>query len=263
MIRELLLMNSLVSALVGMPPVLAATHVADSNTGIEVDFEGNQVFTTEQLRIAMASAATSNQLRNRPTFAEELEKGLERLRQFLSDHGYPKPRIGKPRVEESGVGIIVRVPLEEGPLYRLGEVKVTGATVFSEEQIVQALDMKQGDPFSGEAVRTWFEKLKDMYASHGYINWTPIPQQVLRTPSSESAEGVVDLTIDMEEGSRFLIRRIEFTGNSLAGELFLRQRLQIREGEVFCPDIAGNQPRADQSVESLREAEIGGCRSQA
>jgi outer membrane protein assembly factor BamA len=104
-----------------LPP---ATHVADSNTRIEVDFEGNQVFTTDQLRIAMTSTTTSNQLRNGPTFAEELEKGLERLRQFLSDHGYPKPRIGKPQVEESGVGIIVRVPLEEGPLYRLGEVAV-------------------------------------------------------------------------------------------------------------------------------------------
>ena len=56
----------------------------------------------------------------------------------------------------------------------------------------------QGDPFSGEAVRTWFEKLKHMYASQG-INWTPIPRQVLKAASSESPEGVVDLTIDMEE----------------------------------------------------------------
>lgn len=235
MIRKLLLLNSLLLVPVGMSVVRAAIHVADSNTGIEVDFEGNQVFTTDQLRIAMTSATTSNQPINGPTFARGLEKGLERLRQFLIAHGYLEPRIDKPQVEESGVGVIVRVLLEEGPLYRLGEVKVTGATVFSEEQIIQALDIKQGDPFSGEAVRTWFEKLKHMYANQGYINWTPIPRQVLKAASSESPEGAVDLTIDMEEGSRFLIRRIEFTGNILAGEQLLRQRLQIREGEVFVP----------------------------
>jgi outer membrane protein insertion porin family len=234
MIRNLVV-NSLVLTLVGMSAVRAATHVADSSTGIEVDFEGNQVFTADQLRIAMTSTATSNQPRKRPTLAGELEKGLERLREFLSAHGYLEPRIGKPQVEESGVGVIVRVRLEEGPLYRLGEVKVTGDTVFSEEQIIQALDIKQGDPFSGEAVRTWFEKLKHIYASQGYINWTPIPRQVLKAASSESPEGAVDLAIDMEEGSRFLIRRIEFTGNSLAGEQLLRQRLQIREGEIFVP----------------------------
>jgi outer membrane protein insertion porin family len=234
MIRNLVV-NSLVLTLVGMSAVRAATHVADSSTGIEVDFEGNQVFTADQLRIAMTSTATSNQPRKGPTLAGELEKGLERLREFLSAHGYLEPRIGKPQVEESGVGVIVRVRLEEGPLYRLGEVKVTGDTVFSEEQIIQALDIKQGDPFSGEAVRTWFEKLKHVYASQGYINWIPIPRQVLKAASSESPEGAVDLAIDMEEGSRFLIRRIEFTGNSLAGEQLLRQRLQIREGEIFVP----------------------------
>jgi outer membrane protein insertion porin family len=234
MIRNLVV-NSLVLTLVGMSAVRAATHVADSSTGIEVDFEGNQVFTADQLRIAMTSTATSNQPRKGPTLAGELEKGLERLREFLSAHGYLEPRIGKPQVEESGVGVIVRVRLEEGPLYRLGEVKVTGDTVFSEEQIIQALDIKQGDPFSGEAVRTWFEKLKHIYASQGYINWTPIPRQVLKAASSESPEGAVDLAIDMEEGSRFLIRRIEFTGNSLAGEQLLRQQLQIREGEIFVP----------------------------
>src|SRR5262245_17537335 len=125
----------------------------------------------------MTSGATGNQPRNGPALARELEGGLERLREFLIAHGYVQPLIGKPQVEDNGAGVIVKVPVEEGPLYRLGEVGITGASVFSEEQIIQALDIKQGDPFSGAAICTWFERLKRMYADQGYINWTPIPRQ--------------------------------------------------------------------------------------
>jgi outer membrane protein assembly factor BamA len=94
------------------------------------------------------------------------------------------------------------VAVEEGPLYRLGEVKLTGVTVFSEGEILSALDLKQGDTFRGDAVRVWFERLKDMYANVGYLDWTPIPRQEIKEPESTSSEGTVNLTIDMDEGSR-------------------------------------------------------------
>ena len=85
---------------------------------------------------------------------------MERLRQFLMAEGYLNPRIGKPQVEASGSGFIGRVPLEEGPLYHLGKVKVRGATVFSEDQIIQALEIKPGDPFRWKAISRWFGKLQ-------------------------------------------------------------------------------------------------------
>jgi len=47
----------------------------------------------------------------------------------------------------------------------------------------------------------------------------------------------VDLALDMEEDSRFFVRRIEFTGDSLTDEQLLRHRLQIREGDIFIPKL--------------------------
>ena len=176
---------------------------ADATSGVSVSFEGNRVFTEDQLRSAMSSREHSQVTRG-SNVKEELQEGLQRLRDFLMAEGYLTPRFGKPRVEDGPTGLIFKVPLEEGPLYRLGEIKVTGATVFSERQIIEALDMKQGDTFRGDAISPWFERVKEMYTNAGYLDFTPIPRQQVREPdsASSSSDGTVNLTIDLDEGSR-------------------------------------------------------------
>lgn len=124
------------------------------------------------------------------------------MREFLVAEGYLTPRIGKPHITQGPTGLVLRVSVEEGPLYRLGAVKVTGATVFSETQIIEALDIKQGDTFKGDAIRRWFEKMGEMYANSGYPDFTPVPRQEVREPDSKSSDGIVNLTIDLDEGSR-------------------------------------------------------------
>jgi Surface antigen variable number repeat len=194
--KNSVLLNAVLLALVGFPSGIQA-----ATTRIQVEFEGNQVFTTDQLRVAMEVPEIWHLIARLDT-TDELEQGMQRLRGFLIAEGYLTPRIGKPEAAESSAGPIFRVHLEEGPLYRLGEVKVTGATVFSETRIVQAFDIKQGDAFRGDAVRIWFERLKEMYANAGYFDWTPVPRQEVREPDSALPEGTVNLTVDMDEGLR-------------------------------------------------------------
>ena len=158
---------------------IQTTQGADSVSEIEIMFEGSQVFTANQLRSAMSSGRGPRATRWSNT--EELQQGLQRVRAFLMDKGYCTPLIGKPQVVQGPTGRGFRVFVEEGALYRLGEVKLTGATVFSETQILKALDIKQGDAFRGEAIRTWFERLNDMYAKVGYLDFTPIPRKRSRS----------------------------------------------------------------------------------
>lgn len=183
-------------AVLGSPSI--RTDAAD---GIEILFEGNQVFTADQLRSAMSRGRVPQATRVSEA-TESLQQGLQQLREFLVAEGYLTPRIGKPHITQGPTGLVLRVSVEEGPLYRLGAVKVTGATVFSETQIIEALDIKQGDTFKGDAIRRWFEKMGEMYANSGYPDFTPVPRQEVREPDSEFSDGIVNLTIDLDEGSR-------------------------------------------------------------
>ena len=199
--KKWVLFNAILIALVGFPSVPVGIQAADGLPGIEVVFEGNQVFTSDQLRYAMSPSGMAPEAA-KPNTRDELEQGLRWLRQFLIGEGYLTPRIEKPQAGESPTGLIFRVHLEEGPVYRLGEVNVTGATVFSNAQIVEVLNLRPGDIFRGETISIWFERVKEMYSNAGYLDFTPIPRQELKEPDSASPEGTVNLTIDLDEGVR-------------------------------------------------------------
>jgi hypothetical protein len=148
------------------------------------------------------SSREHSQVTRGSNVTEELQQGLQRLREFLMAEGYLTPRIAKPQAADGPTGPIFTVHLEEGPVYRLGEVNVTGATVFSNAQIVEVLNLRPGDIFRGETLSIWFERLKEMYSNAGYLDFTPIPRQELKEPDSASPEGTVNLTIDLDEGVR-------------------------------------------------------------
>ena len=124
--KKWVLLNAVLLAQVGFPSTPTAIQAADATTRIEVDFEGNQVFTTDQLRSAMSSSGKASEATRRSNTTDDFEQGLQRLREFLIGKGYITPRIGKPQTAQSPTGLIFTVHLEEGPLFRLGELKVTG-----------------------------------------------------------------------------------------------------------------------------------------
>ena len=228
MTKKLMFLKSLIMVLVAVPAMPAAIQVNEENSGIQLTFEGNRAFTADRLQIAMElngelsrssdRVTTNDELerllqiamngkhrrpRDQAITTDELEQGLERLRQFLMAEGYLHPRIGKPQIEKTRSGFAAKVAIEEGSLYCLGDVKVTGATVFSEEQIVQALEIKSGDPFKWKAISRWFGKLQEMYGD-GYPNLNLIHHQKPKPAEPGRDEVTVDLTIDIQEGTGFV-----------------------------------------------------------
>jgi surface antigen-like variable number repeat protein len=105
--KNWVLLKAVLLILVGFPSVSAVVQAADATTRIEVLFEGNRVFTEDQLRSAMLSREHSQVTRG-SNVTEELQQGLQRLREFLMAEGYLTPRFGKPRVEDRPTGLIFK-----------------------------------------------------------------------------------------------------------------------------------------------------------
>ena len=70
-------------------------------------------------------------------------------------------------------------PVDEGVLYRLGEIKIDGAEVLAPEQIRAMFSLRQGDAASARAIGKWlFEDLKKAYGEMGYIEYTAEPSLI-------------------------------------------------------------------------------------
>src|SRR5918993_2650317 len=223
---------------------------------VEIQFEGNQVFSDGKLRGAMKyvkEAGLYSRFKGQDILdREKLEFDLRNVDNYMRSKGYLQARHGEPRVESVGrrrtgfpvlplpflssvdEGLRITVPIVEGKVYRLGEFKVEGNSIFSEDQIRAVIGLNKGDIADGEKVsKGLFENLKKFYGQQGFIEYTAEPVPTFKDNPQNPNEGVVDFTVTIEEGKQFTLRRLEFVGNTFTRDNVLRREVLINEGDIY------------------------------
>ncbi|HXQ72044.1 MAG TPA: outer membrane protein assembly factor BamA [Pyrinomonadaceae bacterium] len=223
---------------------------------VEIQFEGNQVFSDGSLRKSMRfvkEAGLITRFKGSDILdREKLEYDLRLVDNYMRSKGYLQARHGEPRVESIGPrrtgfpilplpflssvdeGLRVTVPIVEGKVYRLGDFKVEGNSIFSEQQIRAVIGLSQGDIADGEKVsKGLFENLKKFYGQQGFIEYTAEPVPTFKDNPQKPDEGIVDFTVTIEEGKQFTLRRLEFVGNTFTRDNVLRREVLINEGDIY------------------------------
>jgi outer membrane protein insertion porin family len=217
-----------------------------------ITFDGNQAFSERALARRLKKVKASgfwnlSWLGDKATYTEEKWTGGEddprgeqgRLEDFYLNHGYVQVRVGTPRVsyEDGRSGLFKKkpvrwmtldIPVTEGPQYRVGDVKFEGLTVVKEEFARPLFRVETGDVYDEGRLKKGFDKLRDLYGSVGYFQWTGAPR---KTPDPERK--VVDVVLAMEEDKRYYVGRINFTGNHSTRDKVIRREIYMNEGDVF------------------------------
>ena len=76
-----------------------------------------------------------------------------------------------------------------------------------------------------------YKGIKDLYGTQGYIqaDINFIPKFIDKTPE----EGDVEITLEVEEGRQFTLRRLEFIGNTNTRDVVMRREVVIDEGSAY------------------------------
>jgi outer membrane protein insertion porin family len=217
-----------------------------------ITFDGNEAFSERALgrRLKKVKAAgfwNLSWLGDKATYTEDKWTGGEedprgeqgRLEDFYLNHGYVQVRVGQPKVSyadgKSGFfkkkpvkWMSLDIPVSEGPQYRVGEVKFEGLTVLKEEFVRPLFKVETGDVYDEGRLKKGFDKLRDLYGSVGYFQWTGVPR---KKPDAERR--VVDVTLAMEEDKRYYVGRINFAGNQSTRDKVIRREIYMNEGDVF------------------------------
>ncbi len=162
----------------------------------------------------------------------------DRLREFYQSKGYPFVQIGVPQVESiesrdpDERWVNLQIPVDEDARYRLGSVTVSGTTAVPADIALRVFGVHEGDPYSIESIRKGLGRLRDLYGALGYWRWSP---DIDQRPVDEApgTPPTMDLTLNVDEGKRFLVNRISFIGNTTTHDEVLRRELMVREGGVF------------------------------
>ncbi|HVQ39904.1 MAG TPA: outer membrane protein assembly factor BamA [Pyrinomonadaceae bacterium] len=223
---------------------------------VEIQFEGNTVFSDGALRGAMKyvkEAGLITRFKGQDILhREKLDFDLRNVDNYMRSKGYLQARHGEPRVESTGPrrtgfpilplpllssvdeGLRVTVPIVEGKLYRIGEMKIEGNSIFSEPSVRAVIGLNKGDVANGEKIgKALFENLKKYYGQQGFIEYTAEPTPAFKDNPQKPEEGIVDFVITIEEGKQFSLRRLEFIGNTFTRDNVLRREVLLNEGDIY------------------------------
>jgi outer membrane protein insertion porin family len=177
--------------------------------------------------------------------ASKLEEDAERVREAYQEHGYFKVTVEDPKTQlrdkrggftpippfHKGTGKVmdITIPIEEGEKYRLKSIVFRNNKAILNTQLLRnQFPIKDGDTFDRAKIAKGFDNLKKAYGEIGYINFTSVPDITI-----DDEHRLLTLNVDVDEGKPFLIRRIEFTGNTTTRDRVIRRELLVQEGQTF------------------------------
>jgi len=244
---------------------------------VDIQFEGNEVFKDSELRAqlelvketGLISRVKGMDILDLRKLQYDLQKNV---RQYMFSKGYFQARIGEPQVEGLGykrtgfpiLGALplplvsskddtlrIIIPITEGRVFRVGDVKVEGNSILSEQQILGFIGLRKGEVVEGKRLlKALQEDLPKYYGSQGFIQASAEPETDFKDNPTNPKEGIVDINVVIDEGKQFRLHRLEFTGNTFTRDKILRREVLINEGDIY------NQNYLEISVARLNQTQF-------
>jgi outer membrane protein insertion porin family len=233
------------------PNSMALTFIVVEGPKVKVGnvrFTGNHVFSSGELARSMkysrpAGAPPWFYWFHKTYDKERIEADLENIRDLYRDHGYFYALAKEPDTKMvdtrrrypfffyswgRGKRVDLNIPVEEGLQYRLGRFVIRGNKLLTQKQLAPILRLKPGDLFALSKVRKAIENYTKLYGQFGYINFTASPDI-----EPDNKRRLINLALDFEEDKQFIVRRIEFSGNTKTRDKVIRRELLLSEGDMF------------------------------
>lgn len=190
-----------------------------------ITFSGNKAFTS-----ALLCGKMKTKQRKMPfirgTFKPEIaENDLERIKRFYNNNGFPECKIdSKISFEDRWVSIIIII--DEGSKYYFGETKFSGKPAVSSTVLNNAIEYREGQPYSQEKLEKTLSNIFRLHSDAGYIN-----PEILPVP--EISESRINYEIVINPRNRVSINEIKISGNTVTKDKVIRREMVIRPGDIF------------------------------
>jgi outer membrane protein insertion porin family len=218
-----------------------------------IEFEGNTVLSDGQLKGVMKDTKTANLFR---TLSEKTvwnqanyEADVELIKQLYWARGYKDVVVKDPVVEPFPVDpskpdgkrrVKIKIPVVEGDQFFVNDLKVVrveqnGQPADPPDQFVlpsgalrnEFSTLTPGSVLNRDLIVEALGRIETRYRARGYIYWYGNPQY------KEVGDHKVDVEVQLYEGDKFYLGRLEVKGNSVTRDKVIRRQFALDEGDVL------------------------------
>ncbi|MEA3226335.1 MAG: POTRA domain-containing protein, partial [Planctomycetota bacterium] len=198
-----------------------------------VKFEGNQALKSSDLRDAIKTKTRSWVFWPAYYTEEKVAKDLEKLQNVYFDRGYLNHYI-----EVKGRTDITFV-IEEGPLYKIRNILLTGNKHFDNATLLADLKLESGQPYYKRRAQSHTKRILKLYGENGFVDASVTPRIKFETDAN-----IVDVEFKITEGKQFRIGKIDIIGNEQTQDKVVRRILDeydFAPGELYNAHMAPKQ----------------------
>lgn len=197
---------------------------------IHINIVGNEVFGDEDLLDLFELSTTHwlSWIRKDDRYSREKINGdLERLASYYMDRGYINFEVTSTQVSVSPdkSQVYITINVDEGEVYRVGEVSLAGDVVESEALLRRVIQVGSGQVFSQQLVTASSDFMTQLLTNRGYFF-----AEVEGVPQIDDETNTVDVTFFIDPGARTYVNRISFYGNTNTVDEVLRREMRQMEG---------------------------------
>jgi outer membrane protein assembly factor BamA len=199
-------------------------------TRYEVTFSGNKVVRSGELIEDFEECANGRGVSK--TLLEYCAQ--KHSRSYMWSKGFFKAKITDVSFSLRKNTRVTAIKVNEGPQYRVGDIKIEGNKVFSGAEILAMYGQNPGDIIDGRRIQTFiYEELKSKYGELGYAEFDADFEPILIDPKKEGTNGICNLELVLNEGQRFLVRKIIFSGVDETAQNALLAEFPLKPGDIY------------------------------
>ncbi|MCL1067109.1 outer membrane protein assembly factor BamA [Shewanella olleyana] len=200
-----------------------------------VTFEGNKDIKDEQLQESLDGSGIKIGESLDRTMLSGIEKGLQDFYYGVGKYGAKVEaeviNLPRNRVE-------LKFNFTEGLAAEIRQINVVGNTVFSDEELIGLLELKDyvawwdlfGERrYQKQKLQADLETVKTYYHNQGYIRFEVTSTQVAMTPDRKG----LYITINVDEGEKYKVSEVNLTGELMGRDKLMKAILPIKEGDMY------------------------------
>jgi outer membrane protein insertion porin family len=210
-------------------------HVIERPSISSIKIYGNKEIKTEDLTKALKDIGLAEGRVFNRSLLDQIEQELNRQYFALGNYGV---KIKSTITDLERNRVDVQLDIEEGDPARIRQIKIVGAYAFSEQELLDELQLSMptafsfltsSDKYSKQVLVGDLEKLRSYYLDRGYINFNIDSTQVSISPDKKD----VYITINLTEGDQYFVKDISLAGDLIIPREDIEKLITLQPGDIF------------------------------
>ncbi len=201
----------------------------------KVNFEGNTIASEARLRHIVKSKPGYFKVFGGLAQRTLIDQDVDRVTEYYRNLGYFNAQVGR-EISESNDGrwLNVRFIVNEGPRYKIRDVKFIGNKSYNESELKKLLQLNPDGEmpvFDATQLNEDLTEVRDLYGSQGYVfSNVTVETRFLEEP------GMLDLVYKVKEGKQYRVGQINVHyegGNSVTKRQVVLNRMTLKPGDLI------------------------------